>query len=204
MYEIHKLIIESGSNTFTTWLPPILTFVGVLLTLIFNFVSHNNKIKNDEVLKQKELKGNILSKARIEWLSSARNITSEYIASFYSITQDLPTRGNTLTSKQSENVSRGIYENNRLYYTLKLYYTVKDEKGEINEDHKILVRDLEKAENQINSFINSYLYQFLSGQIPIDSRADKEIDKVIKELEILIEDSTIYFKKVWEEAKSLE
>ena len=87
---------NNTSNLIATWFPPILAFIGVVLTVLINFFQNK---KNNQLLqkqKVKELEVNVISKARIKWIEEMRDIVSEMIALTYRVDQE---QKNLLESK---------------------------------------------------------------------------------------------------------
>ncbi|EOS7971798.1 hypothetical protein DW601_RS12595, partial [Enterococcus hirae] len=67
------------------WVPFGGTIIGIIVNVWIN-VSQNKKNQSfQEKMKQKEIDANLKAKARIEWISEVRNISSEIIIHTVSI-----------------------------------------------------------------------------------------------------------------------
>ena len=144
-------------------------------------------------LKNKELVANIIAKQRIDWLQDVRTVTSEFISSYFNLISDF--MAPTDLKKHSDNLSKF----NKHYYLLCLYYPLKDEEGNINKDHQVILERLQEFYKVIKEVQEKH-------PINISNKIQSGIDteKLDYYLEKFIEQSTLYFKIVWEDAKSMK
>ena len=224
--DIIIIIGDQFWKQFNSYAPAFIALIGTFATIYFNKkTSNENRNANEEIakkqrllqlglntkqqefqneirnlnekhltdLKNKELVANIIAKQRIDWLQDVRTVTSEFISSYFNLISDF--MAPTDIKKHADNLNKF----NKHYYLLYLYYPLKDKKGNINKNHQVLLDSLENfyhvvKEVQLNHSINT-TNKIKSG---IDTeKLDYYLDK-------FIEESTLYFKLVWEDAKSMK
>lgn len=168
-------------------LAPIITFIIGVSTVANNIRSNNKNNQLLKNLKAKELSANVFSKARIDWLETVRLHTAELVKNYIAVISN-----ENLTNKGCRQTN---YEDFiKYYYLLKLYYTRTNDEGDDNEDHKKLVEQLD------------YIYDLFISEFNYVTQENGEFDKekFKSEMDKFIEDSSRYFKDVWEQAKSIE
>ncbi|EOA3385387.1 hypothetical protein ACH0DO_000765 [Enterococcus hirae] len=115
------------------WVPFGGTIIGIIVNVWIN-VSQNKKNQSfQEKMKQKEIDANLKAKARIEWISEVRNISSEIIIHTVSI----------------QNVVRNYG------LALKYYYNQKNITS-INEQNIINSRKLIELQNKYKEYENEF------------------------------------------------
>lgn len=115
------------------WVPFGGTIIGIIVNVWIN-VSQNKKNQSfQEKMKQKEIDANLKAKARIEWISEVRNISSEIIIHTVSI----------------QNVVRNYG------LALKYYYSQKNITS-INEQNIINSRKLIELQNKYKEYENEF------------------------------------------------
>lgn len=165
----------------------VISAIVALVTVISNFISHKQKLKAE-----------IIGKARIEWLQNAREISVEFLNSYTELI-------NTVMTTRDLSEHRKVLEKyNNNMYKLKLYYPVKRKNGEPNYDHVKIVNTLNELEKNFKNFsseIKDIIKNDIDPQIRISNMDIKNLDSNVEEF---IMKSSIYFKKVWEQAKELK
>lgn len=115
------------------WVPFVGTIIGIIVNVWIN-VSQNKKNQSfQEKMKQKEIDANLKAKARIEWISEVRNISSEIIIHTVLI----------------QNVVRNYG------LALKYYYNQKNITS-INEQNIINSRKLIELQNKYKEYENEF------------------------------------------------
>lgn len=115
------------------WVPFGGTIIGIIVNVWIN-VSQNKKNQSfQEKMKQKEIDANLKAKARIEWISEVRNISSEIIIHTVSI----------------QNVVRNYG------LALKYYYNQQNITS-INEQNIINSRNLIELQNKYKEYENEF------------------------------------------------
>ncbi|GEM_PF-5849031 len=71
----------------------------------------------------------------------------------------------------------------------------------INEDHNVLHEKLTTLDKSVDEFQKNYFIHILNvnGNVPLDF--NDRMDEIHELLEDVIDESSKYFKQVWEEAK---
>lgn len=192
--------INSTDELFKT--PTWYAFITLSVTLIaigMNFLAHRQRIKAE-----------ILAKARIEWLDKARFHTTDYITAFYSLINELMSPNvnhldgidiNKLT--HYNNLKKKTEDFNRHETLLKLIYNVNDKYGNCNIDHMKLIKSIETIQRRVAQFTMIYkniAIDCISEGQPIPKMDTSLLDDCIEEF---INESSVYYKQVWEEAKKL-
>lgn len=192
----------------------------ISLIVCFISVSYNNSIANNNrrltkenvnqqlsenrINNNKALNANVLSNARIEWLQKARENTAELVSNFFSITESFPSIGSKISKQETKEISASFSKFFTSVYLLKIFYNVKDKNNNINEDHEALHEKLNALDQSVDQFQKNYFIHIVNvdGNVPIDF--NERMSDLHKLLEELIEESSRYFKQVWEEAKNFE
>lgn len=192
--------INSTDELFKT--PTWYAFITLSVTLIaigMNFLAHRQRIKAD-----------ILAKARIQWLEKARTCTTDYITAYYSLINELMSPD--VIYKDDEDIIRLTHYNNLKKKTenfdkqetlLKLIYNVNDKYGNCNIDHLKLIKSIETIQRRVAQFTMIYkniAIDCISEGQPIPKMDTSLLDDCIEEF---INESSVYYKQVWEEAKKL-
>lgn len=209
MNSFEDIIIQFPNNTsnlIATWLPPLLAFIGVVLTVLINFFQNK---KNNQLLqkqKVKELEVNVISKARIKWIEEMRDIVSEMVAISYRVDQEqkkylrIKNKASGISDKLSEmklKIREDVFNYNALRAKSNLYLssnTVSD-KGE-------------KVENKENIEFKNHIRDFSKQLIEIANTKnideyDKEIQSLRDKREELLNYASDYLKNEWDKVKNI-
>lgn len=184
-YFFNDMIFNKSSDNWTIWIPPILTFIGVLFTLLMSF--YNNKRNNEilESLKQKEIHANIVRKSMVKWLDDVRNNTANFAEKYYAyINENLLCESITLL-KQKQN------EYNKEYWLLKLYFTTKNGEQDGDSNHIELSDALDECDECIKDFVERRK----------ENKNFEDIEYLDQAIEEFMDLCSNYFKQVWEDTK---
>lgn len=161
--------------------------IVAIITVILNFISHKQKLKAE-----------IIGKARIEWLQNAREISVEFLNSYTELINTVMTTGDFKEHRKA------IGKYNNYMHKLKLHYPLKRKNGKSNKDHEEIVNTLNELEKNFKDF-SSDIKDIIENDIdPKRTISEMETTKLDSNIEEFIRKSSIYFKKVWEQAKQLK
>lgn len=170
----------------------VIPIVTALIALFGLLVTTLVKAGLDWKVNQLKIESEVISKSRVEWLDIVRNNTAEFIESYYEYINDF-----ILDKKLSGNntlaLSKSQSKYNKAYWKLRLYYTVNSYNNGENKDHKIICEKLDNFNKVIEKFITKY------NKNP---KGKFDTDELESNLKVFVEESSKYFKKVWEEAKN--
>lgn len=172
----------------TSLLSPILTAIVGYITIRSNIKSNRRNNLVSQKLKEKELNANVISNARIKWLEKVREHTASYIESANLLCYEL-------TMKYDNKRFATVLSNYRKsHFMMKLYFTKTDHRNKINMDHAKIISLLDEIEKEIREQMRN-----------VSKNKDSlDIDKLESVINKFCENISIYFKKVWEEAKDIE
>lgn len=156
------------------------SITGIIAIVGFGYTCYNNKqiLKQQEKANKENFEGNIVAKARIEWIQEVRKRSVDFIASCYELIEYKKQRKQT--NEQIIRLSNKVESNATL---LILYF---------GPDH---------SKNEDNEFI-VFMISVISSII-IDKDGDydvKRIDRQADNLEVLKDFLRIYFKAEWKRA----
>lgn len=137
---------------------------------------------------------NIIAKQRIDWLDKVRLLTGEYIKYYHAVMDDL------MYSPGIEKHKDNLEQYNLNYYLLLLYYPLMDKEENENLDHKRIIQKLMDLDELVNA-------EFLKHRDLLKKPANEvnyiDISELDDALFEFVNESSIYFKQVWKEAKNM-
>lgn len=190
----HKILIYLGKLFLTdkgyfNWVA--ITSLIAIVTFIWTVWFYNKKYRAD-----------LISKARIDWMSEVRPLFAEYLAAVpkYMFMYNKATLDHDKDAAAA--LDDKMDEIKRLYYELNLYIPN-------NDSNKIVLRDIELLWGELSNIIRYYNYgskRNLFGckannykRSNYETEVDKYISGLINKTAI---DGSKYFKDEWEKVKS--
>lgn len=187
LMSINRILSSISDFNILDYIAPIITFIIGVVTIVSNFYFNKKNNETIKELKSIELNANIIANARINWLESVRNHTADFIKNTYSFKNEI------IMNKDSEKYKESYENFNKSFYLLKLYFTENKSSGKKNEDHKNILQTSREIHNHVNNQVEYVLEE--KGEFD-----EEKLDELIETFTIT---TSIYFKKVWEEAKNI-
>lgn len=171
----------------TSLLSPILTAIVGYITIRSNIKSNRRNNLVSQKLKEEELNANVISNARIEWLEQVRKHTADYIENTNLLCYEL--------TMEYDNKRFATFLSNyrKSHFMMKLYFTEIDHRKKINMDHAKIVSLLNEIEKEMIKQMDNVN----------KNKNSIDINKIESIINKFCENISIYFKKVWEEAKDI-
>ncbi|HHP6032997.1 TPA: hypothetical protein ACSEHU_001718 [Streptococcus pyogenes] len=169
-------------------LSPILTAIIGYITIRSNRKSNRRNNLVSQKLKEKELNANVISNARIKWLEQVREHTASHIENVFLYYSRLVLHDN------SEGFIIALSDYRKSYYMIKLFFSERDVRGRLNKDHEKIINALKDIDIELEKL-------FINAMIKKEKVESKTLNKTIGNFCNIC---SIYYKKVWEEAKDIE
>ncbi len=154
------------------------------------------------IYNKKKLKADLISKARIDWMTEVRPLLAEYLAAVpkYMFMYNKATLDHD--KKAISALDDKMDEIKRLYYELILYIPNNDSNKVVLTDMELLWGELSNITRYYNYGVKNNLFGCKSNKYQ-RSHYETEVDKYISGLiNKTAVDGSKYFKKEWEKAKA--
>lgn len=171
---------DSNGNLDWRSIATILSFLGVLITVIMNAYNNKALLRQQKELNKEGFKGNVVSKSRIEWIQNVRSKSSEFIAVCYDMFEFMETH---------QKISLLSEDDKKEYLKLK---------KEVKKNGTLLILYFGPDDNNNNDIIH-YIVENLTEVLTNEqSWKEKDILVVDKHKLIMLRDFLrIYLKAEW-------